>query len=179
MSASPYDNPYANVGTNIELDLRVELNRTFNGAVDEIPKGRVGMLRRMRRDENNKAIRCECRDPQTDEPSKDYYCRYCLGMGFLWDERKMLYYKNEDTFNKDSFMFYIQYDKDINTEDYIVELLIDKEGSPVLPVQRYKIYNILEVFPYKSDNGRLEFWKVLAQEERRWSVWYGVKNRQY
>lgn len=175
---SPYTNLYNDSGR-LELDLREELERTFNGAVDEIPKGRTGLLRRMRRDENGDAIRCQCRDKQTDEPSRDSYCRYCLGMGFLWDERKMLYYKNEDTFNKDSFMFYLQYDKNIDSKDYLVELIIDKEGNPVLPVKRYKLYNILEVFPYKSDHGRLEFWKIYAQEERKWSTWYGIKNRQY
>jgi hypothetical protein len=178
LSASPYSNLYG-TPNNIELDLRVELERTFNGAIDEIAKARTGLLRRMRRDLNGEPIRCACRDLQTDEPSKDYYCRYCLGMGFLWDERKMLYYKNEDTFNKDTFMFYLQYEKDIDSKDYLIELIIDKEGNPVIPVKRYKVYNILEVHPYKSDNGRLEFWKIEAQEERKWSVWYDVKNRQY
>ena len=40
----------------------------------------------------------------------------------------MLYYKNEDSFMGDKgFFFYIQYDKDITTKDYIVELELDKD----------------------------------------------------
>jgi hypothetical protein len=163
----------------VELDLREELSRTFNGSVDEVAKGQMGLIRTMRIGEDNKQIRCVCRDKQTDEPSRDSYCRYCLGSGFLWDERKMLYYKNESSFMGDrGFFFYIEYDKEITTKDYIVEIKLDRDGEPLMPISRNKLYNILEAFPHKADAGRREFWKVQAVEERDWSVFYGVKNRQ-
>ena len=179
MTANPYKNPYTSLASRIELDLREELRRTLHGAPDEIRKGRVGLLRKMRKDDNGDHVRCPCRDKQTDEPSRDSYCRYCLGMGFLWDEDKMVYYKNEDSFQEGKgLLFYLEYDKDIDSKDYLVEIEVDKEGEPIYPITRTAIYNISRAHPYKADRGRLEFWQVLAIEERKWSVHYGVKNRQ-
>lgn len=180
MSANPFKSLYGQSSSNLELDLRNELSRTLNGASDEIRKGRIGLVRRMRRDDSGGTVRCPCRDQQTDEPSRDSYCRYCLGMGFLWDEYEMLYYKNEDSFQDGKgFSFYLQYDKYVSDIDYLVEIEVDKEGEPVFPVERKAIFNISEAHPYKADRGRLEFWQILALEERKWSVHYGVKNRQY
>lgn len=179
MSASPYDSLYKKSYNGLELDLREELSRTLNGATDEIAKGRTGLLRIMRRDSINEPVRCPCRDKQTDEASTFSYCRYCLGHGFLWDEEKMLYYKNEDSFSKEKgYLFYVQYDKDITDIDYIVTVKTDKEGQPIYPVERETKFKILEAHKYKADRGRLEFWQVQAVEERDWSVHYGVKNRQ-
>ena len=180
MTANPFKSLYNTTSSNLEIDLRDELDRTLNGASDETRKGRVGLVRRIRLDDNGEPIRCPCRNKQTDEPSRDSYCRYCLGMGFLWDERKMVYYKNEDSFRKgNGFSFYLQYDKDISDIDYLVEIENNKEGEPVFPVKRKAIFKVLEAHPYNADRGRLEFWQVLALEERKWSVYYGVKNRQY
>lgn len=165
---------------NREIDLRVELQRTFFGASDEVRKAKKGILRKMRRDSDGEHVRCPCRDKCTDEPDKDFYCRYCLGMGFLWDEREIVYYKNEDSFNKqEGFLFYLQYDEELSTEDYIIEINLDKEGEPVMPVERQTFFDIVRAQAYRSDRGRIEFWQVRAKEERKWSVWYGVKNRQY
>lgn len=161
-----------------ELDLRTELDRTFNGASDEIRKGRIGLLRKMRRDEDGEPVRCPCRDNQTDEPDRDSHCYICKGMGFLWDERKILYYKNESSFlDGKGYKFYIQYDQEITDIDYIVKIKTNKEGEPTSPIEREKLYKISKAHDYKSDKGRLEYWETLAIEERKWSVHYDVKLR--
>jgi hypothetical protein len=178
MGTSRYGNMYG-VSNPIELDLREEFDSFLNGALDEIDKGQIGMLRKMRRDEDGIPVRCPCRDRQTDEPNRDSYCRFCLGMGFLWDETKIVYYKNEDSF-KDGigFLFYFKYDKDITNIDYVVTLKRNKNGELSSPTERDVLFNINESKTYRSDNGRLEFWQVRALEERKWSTYYGVKNRQ-
>lgn len=178
--SNPHGSMYNNSDSYLELNLRTELNRTLNGASDEIKKGRIGLLRRMRRNSDGDPIRCSCRDAQTDEPSFDGHCRYCKGMGFLWDERKIVYYKNEDSFQEGKgFLFYLQYDKDIDKYDYLIELVVDKEGIPVVPAQRRKLFKLSDIREYKSDRGRLEYFRARGLEERKWSVHYDIKNRQY
>lgn len=179
--SSPYSSMYGTSNSQgLELNLRNEFNRTLIGAVDEIEKARIGLLRRMRRDSDGLPIRCPCRDKQTDESDRDSYCRVCHSMGFLWDEYKMLYYKNESSFvDGTGFLFYLQYDKDIDTYDYLVEVNVDRNGELTSPIERKAIFNISNARSFKADNGRIEYWQVTALEERKWSVHYGVKNRQY
>ena len=64
-------------------------------------------------------------------------------------------------------------------KDYIVEIKLDREGSPAAPVKREKLYNIIKSKEMRSDRGRREFWQIRALEERKWSVYYGIKHRQY
>ena len=176
---NPYTSLYPTESSGKELNLRTEMYRTLFGAVDEVAKGREGLLRRMRRDTNGDLVRCPCRDNVSDEPDKDYYCRYCLGMGYFWDEVKIVYYRNDDSFRKEGDDFFLQYSVDITPEDYIVTVKLDDDGSPSTPVTRDKMFKILSADPFRADNGRIEFWRVRAIEERKWSVWYGIKNRQH
>ena len=184
---NPYTNLYPTNSSGIEIDLRTEINRILYGATDETAKGVKGLLRRMRKDSNGDLIRCPCRDDITDEPDKDYYCRYCLSMGYYWDEVTIVYYRNDDSFRKregkneefEGDDLFLEHDVVITPEDYIVTVLLDDNGDPSIPVTRDKMFKILSADPFRSDNGRIEFWRVRAVEERKWSVWYGIKNRQH
>ena len=170
-----------------ELDLRQELENFLYGAVDEIPKGRTGLIKQIRRDDDGNPIRCPCRDRITDEQDQDYYCRICLGAGYLWDERKIVYYRNNDSFRKvagknqefEGDDFFVEYDSVITTDDVIITLKLDSEGNFITPVERDKSFAILSVDHFRSDNGRIEFWRIRTAEGRPWSVWYGVQNRQH
>ena len=92
--------PYRHSHSKVELDLREELHRLLYGAPDEVAKGKYGLLRKMRKDENGNFIRCSCRSKITDEPDHDFFCRYCHGHGYFWDEYKIVYYRNDDSFFK-------------------------------------------------------------------------------
>ena len=181
-------NPYGTVTSgSIELDLRQEMNELLYGSAGEIAKGKVGLLRKMRLDNNGERIRCSCRNKITDEPDRDYFCRYCHGHGYFWDETKIVYYKNDDSFMRkegkvqeyERDMFFIEYFKDISPYDFIIEIALDKDGIPIQPVQRLKVYDIISAVEFRADYGRVEFWQIRAKFRREWSVWYGVKNRQY
>lgn len=184
---SPYNDLYDSSSSSIELDLRAELNRTLLGYNDEISKGRIGLLRKMRSNPNGDLIKCPCRDKITDEPDKDFYCRSCLGMGFLWDERKIVYYRDDGSFRKredkleeyEGDNFYIEYDAIVSASDYIVVVKLSENGMPQIPVVREKLFKIISADPFRADNGRIEFWRIRATEERNWSIWYGNKNRQH
>jgi hypothetical protein len=182
--SSPYQ-LYRGRTSQKEIDLRSELNRSLFGATDEIPKGKVGLLRRMREDSDGNFIKCSCRDPGTFEADKDTFCRYCHSHGWYWDEYYVVYYKNNKLFSTDETSseeftyntFYFEWDVDIRPDDFIVEVKLDKEGRPVLPVIRQRLYDIIRADDLRADSGRVEFWQVEARERREWSVWYGVHNR--
>jgi hypothetical protein len=163
-----------------EIDLRHEVGNLFYGATDEIAKGMIGLLRIMRRDSDHNLIQCACRNKVTNEPDRDSFCPYCYGFGYLWDEYKIVYYRNDDSLkNQEDVVFYFEWEADITSDDFIVEIKLDKDGSPLQPVQRTKIYDILSSDTFNADYGRVEFWKVTAKSRRNWSVWYGVQNRQH
>jgi hypothetical protein len=168
--------PYRNLSTKKELDLREELDRTFYGAQDEIAKKITGLLRVMRRDSNGDAIRCECRDSITDEADKDTYCPHCLGMGYLWNEIRINYYRNGEESNK-NVIFYIEDNISVSIIDYLVTLKLDNEGNIIQPISRDSYYKIHEVIKFRSDNGRIEYVKLRTEYDPKWSVWYGVKLR--
>lgn len=184
---SPYSNLYPTTSSGKELDLRKEIRRLLYGAVDEEAKGRWSLLRRMRRDSSGNRIRCACRSNITDEQDRDYYCRFCVGHGFYWDEVPILQYRDRTSFrkiNEDNreFVydkFFVEYDTIINDEDYIVTVKLDINGMPQSPVTREKYFRIVSAVPFRSDNGRIEFWEVRAKEEFQWSIHYGVPIRQH
>lgn len=174
-------NPYNNTDINNskgEIDLRIELNEIFLGSNTNIAKGRYGLIRKMRRDQEDNLIQCTCRDSLTNEPARDSFCRHCHGMGFNWDETKAIYYKNNKlNINKDQAKFYLFSSEIIRDEDYIVEVNLDLNGIPINPIKRNNFYNIIEAIPMRLDFGRIEYWDVSCQLERKWSVYYGIKNR--
>ncbi len=180
-------NPYRTTSSGSELDLRDEMNQLLYGSAGEVAKGKVGLLRKMRKDDDGELIRCPCRNEVTDEPDRDYFCRYCHGHGYFWDEYEIVYYKNDDSFRKiegkvqeyEGDMFFLEYFQDLSPSDFIVEVVLDNEGVPVQPVQRLKVYDIISADQFRADYGRVEFWQIRAKFQRKWSVWYGVKNRQY
>lgn len=180
-------NPYRSGGSSIEIDLREEMEQLLYGSAGEIAKGKKGLLRKMRRDSEGELIRCPCRNKVTDEPDRDSFCRYCHGHGYFWDEYEIVYYKNDDSFRTiegkvqeyKGDMFFFQYFEDLSPSDFIIELALDNDGAPEQPVQRLKVYDIISADQFRADYGRVEFWQVRAKFQRKWSVWYGVKNRQY
>jgi hypothetical protein len=76
-----------------EIDLREEFYEFLYGSNTEIAKGRPGILRRMRTDDDGDLVICPCVDEKTGEPDKDTICPYCWGEGYLWDEEWITYYK--------------------------------------------------------------------------------------
>jgi hypothetical protein len=167
---------YKNHSIGKELDLRKELKRTFFGAIDEVAKGRVGLLRVARRDAEGIALRCECRDYITDEPDKDFYCPHCLGFGFYWDEVEATYYQQE---KGDINIFYLEDDVVVYSTDYFITLKLSDEGDVLQPAKRDRFYKILNVIKFRADNGRIEYVKLETKYEPLWSVWYGAKVRQH
>lgn len=180
----PYVNFYRPNTT--ELDLREELRQTLYGSTEEVPKGRVGLLRKMRRDSSGNLIRCTCRNELSDKPSTDSYCRYCHGMGFYWDERQITYFLSDAAYRKqatadkeyNSNLIYVEYNVEVTDSDYIISIRTDRDGNVIIPVERLVFYKIAKAIPFKSDFGRIEFFTLRAEEEQKWSTWYGVPNRQ-
>ena len=164
-----------------EIDLREELRRMLYGASDEVSKGRIGLIRRMRRNSVGDLVYCPCRDIVTDESDKDYYCRTCWGMGYLWDEREVIYFRDDDTLRKtNEVYFYVQYDVEPTKEDYIIQITRTLEGVPSTPATREDtVYNIIEAEAFRSDAGRVEYWRCRTKVEKKWSLWYGAENRQH
>jgi len=168
-------------GGGLELDLRKELNRTLHGASDEIPKGALSILRRMRWKDgvvypvtaaDLQICPCKSRSIQ-NEPDKDYPCDICFGEGYLFDEEMVVTYKtNRFEFQdveqyKDwgkstiamSFFYVESYEKP-NRFDKIREPVHTTEGKIASPIKILHTHAIHMSEEFRSDNGRVEFWRV-------------------
>lgn len=171
---------YINYST--EPDMREELENTFDGVFPEIAKKQPALLRKMRRDSNNKLIPCDCVDPVTKEPDKDTFCPICHGEAYIWDETYVDCYSveirsdvgqaGEKVFSPGILdisykIFYMRYSVDITEEDKVVELVLDKEGEIAQPPRRKVLYRIGSALDLRSDHGKLEYWKLDCFSEFR------------
>lgn len=166
-----------------EPDMREELRRMLQGVYPEISKKQYFVLRKMRLNDDNEMIDCPCVDPVTHEPDIDYYCPVCSGEGKLWDEIFIEAYKvvkQSDVglsgkerliapglMNIQYIVIYTTYDAEITENDKIVELDTEKGGLPTLPYRRKKLYRINTLIDLRSDNAKLEYWKLACYEEDR------------
>lgn len=170
-----------------EVDLRQEMDATLYGSVYEIAKGRPVVLRRMRLTPAGQLIPCACTDPLTGEPDRDTKCAYCFGERFLWDEVWITAYKMEVS-SQEGFarkpqpnepgvsitplvFFYMDYTVQPSKYDKIVEMKLDIEGNIVVPITREAIFQIATAEDFRSDNGRVEYWRCAVNEESVRSTW--------
>lgn len=161
--------------------MRQELINTFDGKYPEVAKAQTGLIRKMRRDSDDKLIACPCVDPVTREPDKDRFCPVCFGEGWLWDETEIEFYRmisDSDTdnalrdklrppglINQPLVVFYTKYDADITRDDKIVELNLSISGSVPTVKRRKVIYRIEAVWDYRCDNGKLEYYTLFTHKE--------------
>jgi len=167
-----------------EPNMREEFIHTMDGFYPEVAKKQTGLLRRMRRTTNNGLlIACGCVDSFTQEPDKDRWCPVCMGEGVLFDEELVTFYKTlearpvanalRDTqidpglLNIPLVVFYIRYSAAITKDDKLIEITLDDNGDPVSPYVRRALYRIGTAWEYRSDNGKLEYFKVFTYREER------------
>jgi hypothetical protein len=159
-----------------EVNLRDEFAKILYGDGCEIPKGQKGFLRRMRRDENGSLIPCACVDSLTHEPDLDSLCPYCLGEGYVWDEELITFYKviiatGQGLGNKvrklipgelniPFVLWYIEYSVNPTTYDRLVEIELNLEGDVIIPINRIGTYRLETVQAFRSDNGRVEYFRL-------------------
>jgi len=165
-----------------EPDMRQELNNTLDGKWPEIAKKQPALLRKMRRDSYDNLIPCACVDELTHEPDRDTFCPICHGDGWIWDEVDVDIYRvilgsdvgqaireeviGPGLMNIPLMIFYMRSTVDITQDDKVVELVLTTEGIPVRPWQRKALYRISSAIDLRSDNGRLEYWKLDCYEEK-------------
>ena len=164
-----------------EIDLRKEFDEIVYGINGCKPHNTLVLVRNMRLDNDGKLIDCTCVNQLTREPNTENSCKYCLGEGYLWDERftrcfSTLLGADGGKANRtrrimpgeivtDYKIFYMRYDEKISYNDKIIELALDIEGKLQVPYKRKAIYKPETIEEKRSDNGRLEFFTIYAREE--------------
>ncbi len=164
-----------------EPNLRNEFSNTFDGLFPETAKKQKFVLRIMRSDTNSNLIKCSCVDKLTGEPDKDTFCPICFGEGFLWDEIFADGYKvmirssvglstKQELFsagltNIPLVSIFFRYDIPLNIindqfPDKVVEIMRDLEGNIIRPYKRQRIYRIGTAIDFRSDHGKVEYYKI-------------------
>jgi len=152
-----------------EPDMRREMNNTLDGGYPELAKGQSALFRKMRRTASGTLQKCPCVDSVTDEPDIDTFCPVCHGEGNLWDETYIEIYKvnerNELIYKAPITVFYCKSSVDITTDDRIIQLVLDTEGEVAQPLKRKKRFKIKEAIDFRSDGGKLDYWKLDCYEK--------------
>lgn len=174
-------NPYYGTTNTTEPNMRQELINTLDGVLPEVAKGRYVLLRKMSQDANGNLIPCSCRS-SLGEPDKDRWCPICWTEGNLWSEEWIkIYLTIEPPVDAAMAMLnrplsqglvgipvvtmYAKYDKTITNVDKIIEVSLSLDGSVVSPVVRTSKYFISMAWPYRADNGKLEYYKIFTHKE--------------
>ena len=168
-----------------EIDLRKELNDILFGSREEIAKGQMVVVRRMRRKDGvvypattDELVTCSCKLDRHNEPSIDYKCVKCDGEGYLFDEQIVVGYKTNRFEYQDiekympwgknttaiSF-FYIEYHEDLTRFDKVIEPVIDTNGKMVSPVSPLMKHNVHMAERFRLDNSRTEYWRLACWSE--------------
>lgn len=174
---------YSSATYKTEPNMRQEMENLLDGAFPEISKKQRGLLRKMRRDSNGDFVSCVCVDDVTGEPDKDTFCPYCLGEGKYWSEVWVDFYRivlSSDVGNAlkerllptgiqniPTTVFFARHSAEITKDDRIIEMKLNNNGTIYKPYTRKILYRIGTLFDMRSDNGKLEFWKIAAHEENR------------
>jgi len=168
-------------GISPEIDLRAEFDDLVFGGGTSIAHGRLLLLRKMRRDDDNKLIKCVCVDAVTDEADTEDDCPFCLGEGYYWDEEKIIGFSGylgaeggkanrirhvfPGSVRGEYRIFYFRYDTDISYRDKVIDLKLDTEGDPIVPYSRESIYKPQTIIRYRSDNARTEYLAIYCRED--------------
>jgi hypothetical protein len=156
------------------MDLRVAYDEFVHGINGHQPHGIPYILRRIRRDSEQRPIRCSCSTTaQVLEPNPR--CPFCLGEGFLWDESWTIGFSRQrgqdgptwtpgGSIKADYRVFYLRYDTAIRQGDKVVVPALDIEGRVLQPLRREVIYMPENVLEMRADGGRLEFYTVPCRE---------------
>lgn len=169
----PYDTDVLSSG----IDLQQEMVDFIDGSLSEASKGRLVLLRRMRKDSGGNLVQCPCVDDKTKEPDLDNLCPYCLGAKYYWDEElHKSYWHNAPNDEElqvpflttgDRFSFYFKYGVKPALEDEIVTVNLNSNGKVIYPVERKSLYKIVAIREFREDHGRLVFFRATALLDTR------------
>ncbi|MAH50887.1 hypothetical protein CMI37_34040 [Candidatus Pacearchaeota archaeon] len=170
-----------NKTSSCEIDLRVEFDNIVFGVGGCKPHNHLVLLRKARRDSNDKLIKCACVSLLSDEADKESQCNYCLGERYIWDESFTRCYSSlvgadggkgnrtkrvsPGEIRTDYKLFYLRYDEIISYRDKIIELALDIEGNVLVPYKRETIYRPETIEKHRADNGRVEYISVYCRED--------------
>lgn len=165
-----------------EIDLRKEFEQLLFGSSTEIPKGQLVIFRRMRRKsgivypvKDDDLQLAPGVDSLTHDGPKTYKDNWAFGERFLFDDQLIKVYRgyavilegqqqvsqlSPGQFAIGPAFFYIQAWVMPSLFDKILELITDKDGNAVSPLAIFKRHTIKTAERFRSDNGRLEYWRV-------------------
>lgn len=155
-----------------EVSVKDEFYSLLHGSYKELAHGSVYVLRRVRRDENDKKITCQCVTKEVPEP--DYNCLYCDGTGFYFDESGLVAYKSNSSIesmnvgagvlSSGECYFYFKHQENPRTGDFILEPYYTEDGTIINPVKTKYFWRIKESYTFRADNlGRMEYIRCLCQ----------------
>lgn len=162
-----------------DIDIRNEIITLLNGTNLDFGRGKWVILRRLLRDGNDRLIDCmQCKKKGYHVAQSNSVCDRCFGVGFIWKEEWFKTFQwtgtrnsggrsHEDagTLDYETNIFYFSKDAKPRNGDRIIEVILDDEGNVPTPYIRKNSWYITLVTDHILDHGRLEYFRVLANDE--------------
>lgn len=168
-----YDTVFINRYKGIEeISIRQEVEDFFTGFDFGEAKECAYVVQQIRRNRESNPMHCtKCWDPIRNEGKKG--CPNCGDVGYQFDEKLVvgyltnlqskrlvqnLTYINESGRSSEvMFLFYTTYKGQLFNGDIILRPLLNNEGFIDYPLTYQEKFIITNAFPYRLDEGRLEF----------------------
>ncbi len=162
------------------VSIRSEIHNVLHGVPGEPARQRIGLYRRVRLDENNRAVTCpQCRKIGTQDHALAHICDYCLGVGYIWDEEWILYYVqpassmgrskagykeylSQGVVETNLVVVYLEAYVKPKVLDKLIEIALNDDGTIADPLTRKFMYDIRNVDEYRLDNGKLEYYRMVC-----------------
>jgi len=163
-----------------DIDLRETFHEILYGNKDsERPRGQIIVLQSIVRDSNNQPVKSPYTYEVTGE-GKDsdrgpnttrtgYLCSESLVRVYYRPASRMIMDEGFGEAGKDvptRDVCYFSYKADIQEQDVVVFIKLDTDGNPISPVTIDSEVIITKVYPKKSDNGRIEYYAAIVEEQK-------------
>ena len=160
-----------------EPDMRAVLEDLLFGSAENVPEGHLVILRKMRRNADNKLIPCPmCFHERTRNPSRVIECDTCLREGYIWDEEWKTCYSMNRSLNENIeawamlgdvnrflYTYFFEHDIELTIDDKIIEPKTTSAGRPLSPVQIDAVHTPIFVEYKRGAFGRKEYCIALTE----------------
>jgi len=161
----------------VDIDMRKEFAAMINGTDEVRPLGTQIVLQSLVRDSRGKLIRSPYAYAMTGEVPLDkrypnttitgYKCSESLVRAYVVPFQLRYYaslqIEEPGVDNESKYLFYLDNDLDVKSEDVFVTIALDEEGNVINPVTPLKDFVIIEIPTHSEINGRGEFKTAIAK----------------
>jgi len=165
--------------SNSDADLRSTFHKLIYGSDEERPRGTLVVLQVVQRDENGLPVKSPYTYKITGEGKHSDRGPNTTRTGYLCSEkiarttfrpasRMVMDERNSEAAKQvpTRDVCFFSWQDEIKEHDVVIFIKTDDEGNPLSPIQVEGELNVTKVYPKRSDNGRIEYYAAVVEDQK-------------